>query len=168
MPWVNPTHWKLYSQLRNHPNWDHIGYKQHSTRKPHFHNSQACNPHRLETITQTQPSIKHSSVAQAPPRINMASPTPSVMPHRNPPMNTSKYKQTTLEQYKNWTRTQGIHTQQTTKEPQKTQHPKAQHESLETLEYRHPPIKAVPSAREVCTTRSKIYNTSWTPRNNQQ
>jgi hypothetical protein len=73
----------------------------------------------------------------------MAFPTPSVMPHQNPPMNTSKYKQNTLEQYKNWTHTQGTQTQQATKEPQTSQHPKTQHESLETFEYRHPPIKAV-------------------------
>jgi len=36
-------------------------------------------------------------------------------------MNTSKYKQTTLEQYKNWNRTQGTHTHHATKEPHTTQ-----------------------------------------------
>ena len=58
-------------------------------------------------------------------------------------MNTSKYKQTTLEQYKNWNRTRGTHTQQATKEPEPPQYPKTQHESPETIEYRHPPIQSV-------------------------
>jgi hypothetical protein len=56
--------------------------------------AQPDNHHQAELYTQTQPAIKHSSVAQAPPRINMAFPAPSVMPHRNPPMDTTKYKQT--------------------------------------------------------------------------
>ena len=63
-------------------------------RKTHLHNPHNDNQPQLDTNTQTQPVIKHSSVAQAPLRINMAFPAPIVMPHRNPPMNTSKYKQT--------------------------------------------------------------------------
>jgi hypothetical protein len=55
------------------------------------------NRHQLESNKQIQSTIKHISVAQAPPCINMAFPAPSVMPHRNPPMNTPKYKQITLE-----------------------------------------------------------------------
>jgi len=101
------------------------------------------NQHQLESNKQTQPSIKHSSVVvQAPPRINMAFPAPSVMPQRNPPMNTSKNKQTTLENYKNWNRSQGTHTQHATKKPQTTQYPKTQHDSSEKIEYRYPSIKA--------------------------
>ncbi len=53
------------------------------------------NRHQLESNKQIQSTIKHISVAQAPPCINMAFPAPSVMPHRNPPMNTPKYKQIT-------------------------------------------------------------------------
>ena len=66
-------------------------------RKVNIHNPREGNPHPSSTIPQTKPTIKHSSVAQASPRINMVFPTPSVMPHRNPSLNTSKYKQTTLE-----------------------------------------------------------------------
>jgi hypothetical protein len=66
-------------------------------RKKHPHYPQHENQHQLESYKQTQPTIIHSSVAQAPPRINMAFLAPSIMPHRNPHMNTSKYKQTTLE-----------------------------------------------------------------------
>ena len=72
------------------------------------------NRHQLESNKQIQSTIKHISVAQAPPCINMAFPAPSVMPHRNPPMNTPKYKQITLEHYKNWNRTHGTRTQKLT------------------------------------------------------
>ena len=36
-----------------------------------------------------------------------------------------------------------VNTQQATDEPPTTQYPKTQHESMDTTEYRHPPIKAV-------------------------
>jgi hypothetical protein len=67
-------------------------------RKTHSNNPQEDYLHLLTPIIQTPPTIKHISVAQASPRINMAFPTPSVMPHRDPTINTTKYKQTTLEQ----------------------------------------------------------------------
>ncbi len=71
-------------------------------RKTLPHRPQPEIQHQAETYIQSQPTIKRSSAAQAPPRINMAFPVPSVMPHRNPPMDTTKYKETTLEQYKKW------------------------------------------------------------------
>jgi hypothetical protein len=63
-------------------------------RKIHIHNSQEGSPLPLAAILQTQPTLKHCSAAQAPPRIDRVFPTPSVMPHRNPPKNTTKYMQT--------------------------------------------------------------------------
>ena len=56
-------------------------------RKTHPQYPQHDNKHQLDLNKQTKSTIKHNSVAQAPPRINVAFPAPSVMPHRTPPMN---------------------------------------------------------------------------------
>ena len=58
-------------------------------------------------------------------------------------MNTSKFKQITLEHYKNWNRDKGAHTQHTSKAPQTTQCQNVHHETSDTNEYRHPRIKAL-------------------------
>jgi hypothetical protein len=73
----------------------------------------------------------------------MAFPVTSVMPHRNPPMNTTKYKQTTLEQYMRWHKTQDISNRKPTQASIKPNHKNKEYNTSTTNEYRHPPIKAV-------------------------
>jgi hypothetical protein len=56
-------------------------------------------------------------------------------------MNTSIYKQTTLEQYKNWYRTERTPNQNPINAPNEPTHKEAAHHT-NTNEYKHPPIKA--------------------------
>ncbi len=80
----------------------------HHTIKTHRRKKEPISDEQVAHHAHHQPKpnhtpIKCSSAAQAPPRINMAfptpcsmphrNPTPDVKPHRNPPMNTFKYKQ---------------------------------------------------------------------------
>ena len=100
MPQAYPTQWSLHTHHLNHTNRDQENKKTPNTRKrkTHLNNLQYDNQPQLDTNTQTQPTIKHGSVAQTPPHINMAFPASNAIPYRNPPTNTSKYKQTTLDQ----------------------------------------------------------------------
>jgi hypothetical protein len=109
-------------------------------RKMHQQNPHINNQYHPELYKQPQPTIKHSSVAQAPPRIHMAFPAPSIMPHRNPPLSTTKYKQTTIEEYMRRHNTQDSPKQKLTQSLNKPTHKREEHNTSTTTVYRHPPI----------------------------
>ena len=86
--------------------------------------------------------IKHSTAAQALPRINMVFPTPCSMPHRNPPHILIPRTQTTLDKY--WTRKQTIpHTHAATTTKTHTRTPPSLNKETDPTPYRHPAIHAV-------------------------
>jgi hypothetical protein len=58
-------------------------------------------------------------------------------------MNTTNYKQTTLEQYKNWQRKQRTTTQPPINATNKPTNDTMEHHTSNTIEYRHPSITAI-------------------------
>jgi hypothetical protein len=83
--------------------------------------------------------IKRSSVAQAPPHISMAFPTPCSMPHKTPSLPTT-LSQPTLERF--FTRNHTTDTLQPAN-PNRDSTPTQPHKATTTSTYRHPAIHAV-------------------------